>query len=290
MFAARFSFTLVQVRHFVYAIHGTLAGAPQSLRGAAVTTEYVFTKEEAPADERAARTTGAPYMSYKGFTGYLDKFHSSGLPSRFDTSYFNGASGSLISQTRATLAYFELTDIGRVPTPTMHALAAADEAERKKLLSELFHEKYADALALGRNATMGQLGEVFKARGLSGATISKAITFYLQMAQDLGFELSPHYKVRAASASGTSKRRRGAASATKAAEQIVPPASATPPVQQPVTLEAQKAAYVTMLMDLATKQDGGSDAGQLLDRIERALGIGDSAATAAQTSPSAADG
>jgi hypothetical protein len=225
------------------------------------------------------RPGGAPYMSYPGFQNYFARFRTEGLPSRFDGSYFGNASGSLVSQVRSTLHHLDLIDEERRPTELLKIIAEADDAEQKQHLRTIFEEKYSDALALGKNATSGELADVFRNRGLTGATVEKAITFYLGMAQDLGFELSPHFrKGRPPTSNGAARRRRP----QKTAERTPPP---PPPTQQrtnsqPTTLEEQKAAYVTMLMDLAKREDMSGDAQPaLLDRIERALGIGGSPPT-----------
>lgn len=210
----------------------------------------------------------APYMSYKGFKNYLTKFSEpGGLPARFDVSYFNNASGSLVAQVRGTFQYFGLMDEDRAPTDLLKTIVHADEAEQREYIKMLFEEHYADALALDKNATSGQLAEVFRARGLNGATVTKAITFFLGMAEDVGVEVSPHFKKgRAAATNGGTRKKR----VPKVVMETPPPA----PAPKVATEEEQKAQYVTMLMDLAKNNDEATVQQQLLDRIEKALGIG----------------
>jgi hypothetical protein len=223
------------------------------------------------ADEEEQRSTSAsaPYMSYKGFQNYLAKFAEQGPPARFDSSYFGNASGSLVAQIRGTLRYFDLIDDERRPTQLLKTIVAADEAERKQQLKVLFEEKYADALSLDKNATSGQLAEVFRARGLAGATIQRAASFFLSMAEYVGVEVSSHFKIgRTVSANGGSRKRRPPKTPPPAPDS----SSALPPKETTVT--DQKAAYVNMLMDLARDNSDGDIQQALLDRIERALGIG----------------
>lgn len=222
-------------------------------------------------DDAKQQAPGAPYMSYKGFQNYLTRFSEEGLPGRFDGSYFGNASGSLVAQTRGTLRYLELIDEDKHPTDLLKTIVEADESEKKQYLKMIFEEKYADALALTQNATAGQLAEVFRERGLSGATVQKAITFFLGMADDVGVELSTHFKKgRSVATNGGTRRRR-------AAKTTAPTPPVTPHVvdHKPTSVEAQKAAYVNMLMELAKKDDAEANSQQaLLDRIEKALGIG----------------
>ena len=145
---------------------------------------------------------------------------------------------------------------------------SADEDGRRALLRELVEVKYADALALSANATSGQLAEVFRARKLSGATVDKAISFYLGIADYVGLTVSPHFKKgrSAASTNGSAKRRRVTKTAT-----TPPPVVHAPVVKATTTAEQQRSQYVEMLMGLAKDADRDVQT-DLLDRIERALG------------------
>jgi hypothetical protein len=219
-------------------------------------------------DDAKQQPASAPYMSYKGFQNYLTRFSEEGLPGRFDGSYFGNASGSLVAQVRGTLRYLDLIDEDKHPTDLLKTIVDADEGERKQYLKMIFEEKYADALVLNKNATAGQLADVFRERGLSGATVQKAITFFLGMAEDVGVELSPHFKKgRVSAGNGTTRRR-----ATKRTEQPTPP-PAPPAVQQTEdnSPEALRAKYVNLLMKKVEASESELPA-DLLDRIERALG------------------
>jgi hypothetical protein len=221
-------------------------------------------------DDEKKQSGSAPYMSYKGFKNYFAKFAEDGVPARFDSSYFGNVSGSLIAQVRGTLHHLDLIDDERRPTELLKRIVAADDAGRKTYLREIFEEKYSDALALGENATSGQLAEVFRKRGLGGATVQKAAAFFLSMAQDVGVEVSPHFKKSGTpSGNGGVRKRR----APKTQQQT----TAAPPPRDPLkttTVEEQKAAYVTMLMDLAKNSQDDTVQDSILNRIERALGIG----------------
>lgn len=226
-------------------------------------------------DDAKQQPASAPYMSYKGFQNYLTRFSEEGLPDRFDGTYFGNASGSLVAQVRGTLRYLDLIDEDKLPTELLKTLADADEGVRKQYLKMIFEEKYADALVLSQNATAGQLADVFRARGLSGATVQKAITFFLGMAEDVGVDLSPHFKKgRVSAGNGSTRRRRN----PKA--EPPPPPPPQPAVQQPqdTSPEALRARYITLLMEKVDRAEGDLPA-DLLDRIERALGYEDKSST-----------
>ncbi|UAL29113.1 DUF5343 domain-containing protein [Nocardioides rotundus] len=218
----------------------------------------------------AARITAAPYMPGKTFTNMFEKYATDGLPDVFDISFFGNISGSTIAQIRSTMRYFDLIDDQYVPTDLMKELVGTDEETRKGLLKMMVEEKYPDALGLSQNATSGQLAKVFNERGLTGATVDKAISFYLHMLDYLSIPYSSHFKKRRPSSNGGARRR----AAKKAAEPTPPPVH-TPVKPKVSTEEEQKAAYVQTLLDLAKKDGADADLqDRIFDRIEKALGIG----------------
>ncbi|MFT4262880.1 MAG: hypothetical protein QM572_05835 [Nocardioides sp.] len=219
--------------------------------------------------EPRQQAASAPYMSYKGFKNYLVKFQTEGLPARFDGSYFGNVSGSIVAQVRGTLRYFDLIDDDRMPTLALQAVADASEADIAPMMKAVFEAKYADCLALASNATYDQLADVLRERGLSGATIRKAVTFFIGMADDMGVPYSPHFKkARTSTGNGTARRR-----AKKAVEPTTPPPPPHQPKQVDNSPEALRAKYINLLM---TKVEGAGDGqldADLLNRIERALGF-----------------
>lgn len=239
-------------------------------------TDETSASESAEAAEDGRQSASrAPYMSYKSLKNYFARFRAESIPARFDKSYFGNASGSLVAQVRGTLRYFDLIDDASGPTDLLREIVASDEAEQAILLKIVFEAKYADVLALGPNATSGQLADIFRARGLSGATIQKAIAFFLGMAEDVGVEVSPHFKKGrvAATASNGNKRRRPGKSAEGAPALVV-----THHAAPASTADQQRSKYVEMLMSLAMNNEGEVQT-DLLDRIERALGYDSPPAT-----------
>jgi hypothetical protein len=241
-------------------------------------SEETITGPESPVDEveqermsEKAAAVGVPYMSFVSFRSYLDRFREQGLPAVLDRSFFGNQSGSLTAQVRGTMKALGLINEEYRPTPLLERLASSDDETRIRLLRDLTLSKYEDAQALGATATQGQLADVFRARGISGATVTKAITFYLALAEYVGIEISPFFKTTNFSGNGGRRPARKR-----------PSAPAPPPVVQPATApqvsmeEQKKSAYIDLLMELAKGGDGsssGTDRQDLLDRIERAIGI-----------------
>lgn len=226
---------------------------------------------------RADSTTSPPvggktpgYASFTSIRTLFDTLRESGLPARFDRSYFGAASGALIAQTRGTLRFLDLIDDDYRPTPQLAELVGSDEEGRRVILRRLAEERYAEEITLaGQNGTHGQLLAVFKERGLTGATAQKATTFYIHLAQHVGLPVSQYFTQSRAASSGNGTARRVARRRNRPAVLDVE----TVPPQDPIeTLDKKRGAYIDLLMRLADRQDGELPPTELLDRIERALG------------------
>lgn len=218
------------------------------------------------------------YSSFRSFLLMLDSLQENGLPAVLDRSFFGSASGGLVAQTRGTLRFLELIDDIHKPTEALRLLVEADDERRRAMLRRIAEDKYAEEIKLAeQSGTYGQLLGILRERGLSGATGRKAATFYTHLADYAALPVSPYFtQTRASSTSNAPARKQ---------RRKKPVVAEVPPVEvqvDPVTVQtpaatshdAQKAAYISMLMDLA-KTSGASDGGpspDLLDRIERMLG------------------
>jgi hypothetical protein len=233
-----------------------------------------MTMEDAAESVKATRGEGPtyPYSSFQGLRSLFDRLRDDGLPQVFDRSFFGDQSGSLIAQTRGTLRFFDLIDDDKRPTDRLRQLARADETDRVAILRDLAVTKYADVIALGNNATQGQLTQTFTASGLSGGSIPKATSFYLSLSEYVGLPVSPFFKKTAGrSTSGNGAGRR------PARRKKVPDQSERPPnkepERQPDSLATKRSAYIDLLMKLTEQSAGdGQIQENLLNRLERALG------------------
>lgn len=241
-----------------------------------------FTDNGEPSSD--TRTVTVPYMSFQGFRHLLDRLGTDGLPQVFDRSFFGEVSGSLVAQTRGTLKFFDLIDDDKRPTELLRTVASAEGDERITVLRELAEKKYSDVIALGTDATQGQLVEAFRATGLSGQSVTKAISFYMSLADYTGLPVSPFFRRAPArtTPSSTNASRRG--SSRRKRTPVSPEPTAPPVAHRPVdSLGEKKSAYIDLLMKLAEQSgEKGEVQADLLDRLERALGY--------ETSPSEREG
>ncbi len=220
-----------------------------------------------------------PYMSFNGFRNLGDRLVADGLPQVFDRSFFGDYSGSLIAQTRAALRFFDFIDEDQRPTERLQAFVAMEEPERIQALRDLTEQKYAHVIALGTNATQGQLLDAFREAGLSGDSLTKATTFYLRLAEYVDLPISPFFKRPSSRSSGgnagagrrTNRRRKTAAEISTVAS--LPTSESSSPSSEE-KIEEKRLAYIDLLMRLVEQSaDKGEVQLQLLDRLESALQI-----------------
>jgi hypothetical protein len=137
----------------------------------------------------------APYLPLKTFLSALDALRE-GVPKRVDRAIWRSQSGAVQAQIMVAFRFFGLLDDADVPTlPLLEKLTKADEAERKKLLKPLVETKYQPIIAHDlTKMTPGMLNEEMEQFGVSGDTLRKAVTFFLQIAKYLDLPLSPYLK------------------------------------------------------------------------------------------------
>jgi hypothetical protein len=152
-----------------------------------------------------------PYFAFRTLLNTLEDMKRRGVPNRIDRTFLTGMSGAGQTQFIAGMRSLGLIDGSGVVQPRLDEMAKASPTERQRLLSEVLHDTYPEAVELGKtNATTGELLEVFKEYGLTGDTARKAIAFYLNAAKYAGdIPLSPMFQTpKVTAATGTRKRSR----------------------------------------------------------------------------------
>jgi len=209
-----------------------------------------------------------PYISFKTLTNLLERLHETHLPPRIDRSYLDGLSGGYQTQVIASLRWLDLIGENGQVEGTLTPLATAPE-QRPGIIGELLRTHYSSVFALsGKNATQGQLEEEFRKFGITGATLRKAIAFFLHAARYAEIQVSPHFKIPPVSSGNGKPAVRKTKNAGKGTAAKEPP----PPPPAPDSSADMRTRYLDMLLKKAESQDE-MDSG-LLDRIETLLGYG----------------
>jgi hypothetical protein len=206
-----------------------------------------------------------PYVAWGTFTNLLDRMHESGVPSRIDKTYLSGMSGASQSQLRVALRSLDLIDEENRTTVQLATLA--DPAERKAKLHDLLQQHFPTLVELCAqgNATQGELLDALRQNGISGESLRKASTFFLQAATFSGLPLSPHFgPVRSTPPGARKAKKRTTAKGGSTTEKPDPGDSGGAGV------DAMRKAYFDLLVEKA--KDGDAD-GDLLNRIEKLIGL-----------------
>jgi hypothetical protein len=116
------------------------------------------------------------------------------MPPRIDKGYLDNYSGSTQAILLACLRAFELIDEVGTIQPELREMATSQE-DRKRHTLRLLETFYPNQLHLAeQNGTSQQLEESFRAWGIRGSTLRKAIVFYLDAVKYAGAPNSPHFK------------------------------------------------------------------------------------------------
>lgn len=169
----------------------------------------------------------APYLPLKTFLSALDALRE-GVPKRIDRAIWRSQSGAVQAQIVVAFRFFGLLDDADAPTlPLLEKLTKADESERKKILKPLVERRYQPIIAHDlTKMTPGMLRDEMEKFGVSGDTLRKAVTFFLQIAKYLDLPLSPYIKDRTRTSSPRARRTlRGQGAAL--------PSNGTPVIAQP---------------------------------------------------------
>lgn len=226
----------------------------------------------------------APYLAWRTFFNLILQLDEKGLPTRIDRSFLSQRSGLDQGYLIATLkAFGMIAEDGTVLEPLKDLVAAGEG--RPPIVADLLKAHYPEVFALPTNATQAQLDDVFRdVFGQSGATLRKSETFFLHGATFAGLKLSPYFKAPRGvqgGASTTRRPRKRTAPRGQTAPVITDPADkAAPSTESPA--DEMRLRYFDVLLK---KVDGsGETDADLLDRIERLIGVERSQSATSTTS------
>ncbi|WP_462370425.1 DUF5343 domain-containing protein [Oxalobacter formigenes] len=140
-----------------------------------------------------------PFVSHKSYTNFINTLRDyESLPDVIDKSLMPKSSGSQITAIMSALKYLgHIDETGKLTDSFKKYICASDE-ERKPIMAQLLRKNY-DFLFSDTNfdlsrATTGQVADKFRSLGISGSTVTKAISFFLAAAKDADVNISVHVK------------------------------------------------------------------------------------------------
>jgi len=225
---------------------------------------------------RDSDVTAPPYIPFKTLMNLIVRMEDEGLPRRVDRSYLNNMSGAMQAAVMASLRSLGLTGTnGETLSPLAELVDDGDN--RAVIMRDVLAKRYQWAITLGEeSATQSELDEAFRDQGISGSTLRKAVAFYLRAAKYAELPLSPFFQTpredggtprKRAASGGRRPKRRAAAGAPLSVEPTSPIAV------RPADGSDMKRAYFEMLLEQAKAAPNGTPDADLLNRIERLLGI-----------------
>lgn len=124
----------------------------------------------------------APYVPFRTFLSAVEGFQA-GLPNRIDRSVWPSLSGAVQGQLLAAFRFLALVDEQGAPAPLLRELVAAGPEARPHLMRRVLEKSYPDLIALDlARASPRQLEEAVRRGGYTGATLRKAVSFFLHAA------------------------------------------------------------------------------------------------------------
>ena len=138
-----------------------------------------------------------PYIAFSTFLSFIKGLAKTGIPSRIDKSLLRNMSGGNQSALLAALKWFNLIDDVGVHGENLAALVAAGDdvaSVLRKLLPSAYKFMADGSIQLER-ATGSQVEEKFRAYGLSGSTVVKAMAFFISACKEAQVPISAHVKL-----------------------------------------------------------------------------------------------
>lgn len=151
-----------------------------------------------------------PYIAFSTFSNFINGLSETNIPSRIDKSLLRNMSGANQSALVSALKWFSLIDDVGHPNERMENFVKAGDG-RAESLGAMLKAAYgfmADGSINLERATGAQLEEKFRAYGLSGSTINKAMAFFLAACKEAGIPVSTHIKLPKVARSNVKKREK----------------------------------------------------------------------------------
>lgn len=163
------------------------------------------------------------YGSFKTMISFLNDIRDTGhIPMQIDRSLMAKLSGSAKGETLSTLRFFGLTNEKDVPTQLFDRFAMASDEMRKEVLPEMVRTAYSFVFSTPdfqiERATGHQVTELFRSQGITGGTVSRAMSLFLSAVKEAGIKVSPSIKPPKSSANGSRLKKE-----RKAIDEASPP-------------------------------------------------------------------
>lgn len=147
----------------------------------------------------AQKKTVPGYGTFGPLMTFLNVFRSQGVvPLQVDKSHMRTASGSTQQSHLQTLKFLKLLDSASKPTPLFKTFVMADDEARKPILKDMLLDSYSflfESEGFDPERASGKMVEdKFREHNLNGATINKAMAFFIAACKFAEIKLSDSIK------------------------------------------------------------------------------------------------
>jgi hypothetical protein len=138
------------------------------------------------------------YIAWSFLNSFVNGLRQSGIPLQIDRYVMPTASGSQLSAAVNSLKFLKWLDPNSKPTDAFKQYVKASDEERPGLLRKTLEGAYPflfdDPDFHLEQATGQMMADKFRKMGVQGATLSKAVAFFLAAAKPAGITISQHIK------------------------------------------------------------------------------------------------
>ncbi|GAA2158879.1 hypothetical protein [Actinomadura napierensis] len=137
-----------------------------------------------------------PYLSYRTLVWFLDhEIRSAPVPPRIDRSYLHGYAVTTQAQLLKILGLLGLVDLATGTVRPRLGTVTGKPDVRRDVMRQWARSFYREQLELAdEHASSMALYASFTRHGITGATLRKAVAFFLALCGDVELACSPHFR------------------------------------------------------------------------------------------------
>ena len=152
-----------------------------------------------------------PYVSYRTLTTFFNQAREAQVvPSNIDRSFLQKFSGAAQSEIQQALKFLAFTDDKNNVLATLEPYVMSSDEQRKALLSQIIKDRYSFVLdapnLVIEKATTTQVADLFRAKKLTGSTLSRSVSFFLAALKEVDIKTASYLAAPPISRDGEPKK------------------------------------------------------------------------------------
>jgi hypothetical protein len=157
-------------------------------------------------NDKSSKAPTVAYVPFKTFLSAIEMLEQ-GVPDNINRTVWSSFSGVTVGQVLGAFRFLGLINQDGTPTEGLH-LVVDDAKNRKEQLRRIMTQSYTKLAKRDlEKMDLKSLQDIMREYEVTGATLQKAITFFLQLARYAEVPLSPYLLKQTRNVSGPRKRR-----------------------------------------------------------------------------------